>query len=147
MKQTTLVARRSVVSPSNGSPKSDQLGLGGKKNGKKKKAKKADRSDSEDEDSEEEYDDGECFEETGDDKANPDDASVKMADENLLEELAWAVARKVTSPGKYLVVVTDDRGQVWLKQALRDPDLKRALQLSLGALFVEYLFALERRTA
>ena len=38
MKQTTLVARRSVVSPSNGSPKSDQLGLGGKKNGKKKKA-------------------------------------------------------------------------------------------------------------
>ena len=31
-------ARRSVVSPSNGSPKSDQLGLGGKKNGKKKKA-------------------------------------------------------------------------------------------------------------
>ena len=38
MQQTTLVARRSVVSPSNGSPKSDQLGLGGKKNGKKKKA-------------------------------------------------------------------------------------------------------------
>ena len=37
MQQTTLVARRSVVSPSNGSPKSDQLGLGGKKNGKKKK--------------------------------------------------------------------------------------------------------------
>ena len=32
MKQTTLVARRSVVSPANGSPKSDQLGLGGKKN-------------------------------------------------------------------------------------------------------------------
>ena len=38
MQQTTLVARRSVVSPSNGSPKSDQLGLGGKKNRKKKKA-------------------------------------------------------------------------------------------------------------
>ena len=38
MQQTTLVARRSVVSPSNGSPKSDQLGLGGKKTGKKKKA-------------------------------------------------------------------------------------------------------------
>ena len=35
MQQTTLVARRSVVSPSNGSPKSDQLGLGGKKNRKK----------------------------------------------------------------------------------------------------------------
>ena len=38
MQQTTLVARRSVVSPSNGSPKSDQLGLGGKKTGNKKKA-------------------------------------------------------------------------------------------------------------
>ena len=38
MQQTTLVARRSVVSPSNGSPNSDELGLGGKKNGKKKKA-------------------------------------------------------------------------------------------------------------
>ena len=40
MKQTTLVARRSVVSPSNGSPNSDELGLGGKKNGKKNGKKK-----------------------------------------------------------------------------------------------------------
>ena len=46
MKQTTLVARRSVVSPSNGSPNSDELGLGGKKNGKKNGKKEEEGADS-----------------------------------------------------------------------------------------------------